>query len=326
MRVAVIDDCTTAEEARARSRAARQKHRELMRPPAHVARPVAPPAPTVLLAPAPSAPAEPPAAPVPAPVLDRKAAAGAAQPEETLDPPRFPTVGLIIQAALEHFATTEVELLARRRFPDIVHMRQVAVYAALLMTNRSLLDIARRFGGWDHTTLMYSARAVRSRLDAGDPATTADVHAIRLLVAEHLPGGAARDIAMSVTWLRGRRAPGAASRLRDLRCRDADRAAARARIKGIIAAAEEVCRISIIQHYAAPHAVLARMVAMHLACAESHAISRAISRDRAKLFGRTQKTVLWAKSKTQRLLEAKDAATIEMVEAIGRRLASAPVS
>ena len=38
--------------------------------------------------------------------------------------------------------------------------RQIAMYLAKHMTNRSLPEIGRRFGGRDHTTVMHGVRRI----------------------------------------------------------------------------------------------------------------------------------------------------------------------
>ena len=52
------------------------------------------------------------------------------------------------------------DLLSHRRERQIVRPRQVAMYLAKELTTRSLPEIGRRFGGRDHTTVLYGVRKI----------------------------------------------------------------------------------------------------------------------------------------------------------------------
>ncbi|HXZ68871.1 MAG TPA: chromosomal replication initiator protein DnaA [Alphaproteobacteria bacterium] len=52
------------------------------------------------------------------------------------------------------------DLLSHRRDRIIVRPRQVAMYLCKEMTTRSLPEIGRRFGGRDHTTVLYGVRRI----------------------------------------------------------------------------------------------------------------------------------------------------------------------
>lgn len=73
------------------------------------------------------------------------------------------------------------ELLSPRRARAIARPRQIAMYLAKQMTQRSLPDIGRRFGGKDHTTVLHAVRRITALME-DDPAVHDDVNAlIRLL-------------------------------------------------------------------------------------------------------------------------------------------------
>ena len=55
--------------------------------------------------------------------------------------------------------------------------RQMAMYLAKQMTNRSLPEIGRRFGGRDHTTVMHGVRKIDSLL-ATDEQIARDVETL----------------------------------------------------------------------------------------------------------------------------------------------------
>jgi hypothetical protein len=83
------------------------------------------------------------------------------------EPPR-PAVRDIQKAVCEHYGVTLADMFSRRRTADIVKPRQVAMYLVKVLTLRSLPDIARRFGGRDHTTALHAIRKIPldSRMDA----------------------------------------------------------------------------------------------------------------------------------------------------------------
>ncbi|MFH1577517.1 MAG: chromosomal replication initiator protein DnaA [Candidatus Omnitrophota bacterium] len=58
-----------------------------------------------------------------------------------------------------------VELKAKRRNKNIVLPRQVAMYLCRQLTEASLPEIARFFGGKDHTTILYAYKKIKSCLN-----------------------------------------------------------------------------------------------------------------------------------------------------------------
>ena len=78
----------------------------------------------------------------------------------------------------EEFEVTRADILSRRRWSSVVRPRQLAEYLARVMTNRSLPDIGRRFGGRDHTTIISSIRKTEAAI-AADPDFAARVARLR---------------------------------------------------------------------------------------------------------------------------------------------------
>lgn len=72
------------------------------------------------------------------------------------------TVQLVQKVVARHYNMTPQQLLERTRRHAIARPRQVAMYLACKMTHASLPDIGQRFGGFDHTTIMYA----RDRIEA----------------------------------------------------------------------------------------------------------------------------------------------------------------
>lgn len=66
------------------------------------------------------------------------------------------TVQLVQKVVARHYGMTPQQLLERTRRHAIARPRQVAMFLACKMTHASLPDIGQRFGGFDHTTIMYA--------------------------------------------------------------------------------------------------------------------------------------------------------------------------
>lgn len=94
-----------------------------------------------------------------------------------------PTVDLIIKTTAKHFALTPQELLSRSRRRSVARPRQIAMYVCTRMTTRSLPDIGNRFGGFDHTTVLY-ARDRISKLAEDDQHLRSQVEAVERAVRQ----------------------------------------------------------------------------------------------------------------------------------------------
>jgi chromosomal replication initiator protein len=79
-----------------------------------------------------------------------------------------PTVEVIQDLTAEAFGLTRDELVSESRAARLSWPRQVAMYLAREHTAETLPAIGRRFGGRNHTTVMYACRRTAERL-AGDP-------------------------------------------------------------------------------------------------------------------------------------------------------------
>lgn len=85
---------------------------------------------------------------------------------------------VICRAVLRHFpGVSMADLLSPRRDRPTVRPRQIVMYLARTMTQRSLPDIGRRLGRRDHTTAMAGIQKIES-LRKTDPKINADVCAI----------------------------------------------------------------------------------------------------------------------------------------------------
>ena len=85
----------------------------------------------------------------------------------------------VIQARVaEHYNLSLSELLGPRRARAVARPRQVAMYLAKTLTERSLPEIGRSFGGRDHTTVMHGVRRIEA-LRGTDERIARDVDALR---------------------------------------------------------------------------------------------------------------------------------------------------
>ena len=74
------------------------------------------------------------------------------------------TVDMIKAAVARHYNMSVAELLRRTREKAVSHPRQLAMYLSSKQTTLSLPNIARLYGGYDHTTVLYAKRIVAKRL------------------------------------------------------------------------------------------------------------------------------------------------------------------
>lgn len=75
------------------------------------------------------------------------------------------TVENIKRLVAEHFDVPIEKLHGKTRKRSIVIARQLSMYLAKNMTNKSLKTIGENFGGRDHSTVIYSCKAVQDLMD-----------------------------------------------------------------------------------------------------------------------------------------------------------------
>ncbi|GAB6062687.1 chromosomal replication initiator protein DnaA [Deferrisoma palaeochoriense] len=88
------------------------------------------------------------------------------------------TVEKIMKAVAQHFHLTAADLRGKRRTKAVAHPRQIAMYLARELTDSSFPEIGQKFGGRDHTTVMYAHGKISKALSS-DPDLRAEVDAIR---------------------------------------------------------------------------------------------------------------------------------------------------
>jgi len=75
-----------------------------------------------------------------------------------------PSIEAIQDAVCQSFSISRDELLSSSRAARLVWPRQVAMYLARENTDLTFPDIARRFGGRNHTTVMHAVKRTAARL------------------------------------------------------------------------------------------------------------------------------------------------------------------
>jgi chromosomal replication initiator protein len=91
------------------------------------------------------------------------------------------TIDEIQRKVAEHFNIKMSEMTSARRARIVARPRQVAMYLAKQLTQRSLPEIGRKFGGRDHTTVMHAVKKIEELL-ATDPTLGEDVELLRRML------------------------------------------------------------------------------------------------------------------------------------------------
>ena len=107
------------------------------------------------------------------PELAERLLLGAARREEST-----PTVERIIDATAARFGVTVADLVARDRRSTVARGRKVAMYLARELTDHSLPEIGRAFGGRDHSTVLSAIRRTERDMLA-DPQLAGAVESLR---------------------------------------------------------------------------------------------------------------------------------------------------
>ncbi len=91
------------------------------------------------------------------------------------------TVDEIQKKVAEHYKIRMSDMQSARRSRSVARPRQVAMYLSKQLTNRSLPEIGKQFGGRDHTTVMHAVKKIEE-LTAGDPGFAEDVDLLRRML------------------------------------------------------------------------------------------------------------------------------------------------
>jgi chromosomal replication initiator protein len=91
------------------------------------------------------------------------------------------TIEEIQRQVASHYKIRVSDIYSARRSRAIARPRQIAMYLAKHLTQRSLPEIGRKFGGRDHTTVMHAVKKV-DELRATDRHFDADVDMLRRML------------------------------------------------------------------------------------------------------------------------------------------------
>lgn len=75
------------------------------------------------------------------------------------------TIELIQKLVADHYEIPVDKIQGKTRKRSVVVARQLSMYLAKTLTNKSLKAIGENFGGRDHSTVIYSCRAVQDMMD-----------------------------------------------------------------------------------------------------------------------------------------------------------------
>lgn len=73
------------------------------------------------------------------------------------------TTDHIQKIVCEHFALRIADMKAKKRTKEVALPRQIAMYLSKQLTNLSLNDIGKNFGGKDHATIIYACRQIEDK-------------------------------------------------------------------------------------------------------------------------------------------------------------------
>lgn len=91
------------------------------------------------------------------------------------------TIEEIQKKVAEHFTIKVADLHSSRRARAVARPRQIAMFLSKQLTSCSLPEIGRKFGGRDHTTVMYAVRKVEELIE-GDTGFAKDVALLKQLL------------------------------------------------------------------------------------------------------------------------------------------------
>jgi len=73
------------------------------------------------------------------------------------------TVEYVMKNVCEYYGLKVQDIKARKRTRDIAFPRQIAMYLSKILTDSSLSDIGKNFGGKDHSTVIHACKLIEER-------------------------------------------------------------------------------------------------------------------------------------------------------------------
>ena len=86
--------------------------------------------------------------------------------DETRAALRVQPIGAIMRAVCEKFVVSQMELCSQRRQAHLVRPRHVAFWLCKELTAATYPEIARMFGGRDHTTILHGVKKIEAEVNA----------------------------------------------------------------------------------------------------------------------------------------------------------------
>lgn len=77
---------------------------------------------------------------------------------------RLITIEQIQRTVAENFGLNPQDMKVKRRTRDIAYPRQIAMYLSRALTNTSLNEIGKHFGGKDHSTVIHASKLIEERI------------------------------------------------------------------------------------------------------------------------------------------------------------------
>lgn len=90
---------------------------------------------------------------------------------------------LIIKTTAGHFQIKISDIRSSRKHKVITYPRQIAMYLVRQFTDLSLPEIGQKFGGRDHTTVMYAIKKIKKKM-VEDPQTAVAIERIKEILDE----------------------------------------------------------------------------------------------------------------------------------------------
>ncbi|MDI9408265.1 MAG: chromosomal replication initiator protein DnaA [Candidatus Pacebacteria bacterium] len=92
------------------------------------------------------------------------------------------TIEEIQKRVAAHYMIRQTDMTSPRRARNVARPRQIAMYLAKQLTQSSLPDIGRKFGGRDHTTVIHAVRKVESLVEK-DQSMAEDIELLKRLLS-----------------------------------------------------------------------------------------------------------------------------------------------
>lgn len=94
---------------------------------------------------------------------------------------RYLTIEDIQRKVSEHYKIKMSDMSSARRVRAIARPRQVAMYLSKILTQNSLPEIGRKFGGRDHTTVMHAVQKIEELMQS-EKSVAEDVNLLRKML------------------------------------------------------------------------------------------------------------------------------------------------